>query len=77
MTDLEGYTLQYETEFDGERRKIVQLIAKKSTQQQRADKFGVSIRTIQHFENLEKPDKCRNHWLLFCYRMDVYGDATV
>jgi len=73
MTDLESYTLQYETEFDVEVRNILPLIAQKSTQQQRADKFGVSIRTIQNFEK----GRSRNHWLLFCYRRRVYGDATV
>lgn len=73
MTDLESYTLQYETEFDAEVRNILPLIAQKSTQQERADKFGVSIRTIQNFEK----GRSRNHWLLFCYRMEVYGDATV
>jgi len=73
MTELEAYTLQYQTEFDNDVINILPLIAQKSTQQERAERFGVSIRTIQNFEK----GRIRNHWLLFCYRMDVYGDATV
>jgi len=73
MTELEGYTLQYETEFDNEVRKVLPLVTQKSTQQERAEKFGVSIRTIQNFEK----GRSRNNWLLFCYRLNVYGDATV
>jgi len=73
MTELEGFKLQYETEFDNAVKDVVNLIAHKSTQQNRSDRFDVSLRTIQNFES----GKSRNHRLLFCYRMDAFGDAIV
>ena len=73
MTELEGFKLQYETEFDNAVKDVVNLIAHKSTQQNRSDRFDVSLRTIQNFEI----GKSRNYWLLFCYRMDAFGDAIV
>lgn len=72
MTDLESYTLQFETEFDAEREKIV-LEVQEITQGKKAELFGVSRRTIINFEQ----GKARNYKLLFLYRMHVYGDAVI
>ena len=72
MTDLEGYVLQYETEFDSERKKIVSHVQNIS-QVEKSDLFKVSRRTIINFEQ----GKARSYRLLFLYRMHVYGDAVI
>jgi DNA-binding XRE family transcriptional regulator len=72
MTDLEGYKLQYETEFDNNVKQIVSKVNNIS-QGEKAAMFGVSRRTIINFEQ----GKTRSYWLLFCYRMYVNGDAIV
>lgn len=73
MTDLEGYKLQFESEFDVARMEVLKDMPQNFTQEQKALTFGVSIRTIQHFEK----GRNRNYWLLFCYRLKAYGDAVV
>jgi hypothetical protein len=75
MTDLEGYTLQHDSEFDNAVDAIVGAMPQNITQSKRAELFGVSIRTIQSFEKAD--GSCRNYKLLFCYRMHVYGDAVI
>ena len=72
MTELQGYTIQYESEFDNAAKTIVPRM-RNITQQEKARLFGVSRRTIINFEK----GSSRNYWLLFCYRMNVYGDAIV
>lgn len=77
MTDLEAFTLQFESEFDNARIEVIEVLKPKSTQTERANRFGVSLRTIQHFENTDNPDKCRNYKLLYFYRLAAFGDAVV
>jgi DNA-binding XRE family transcriptional regulator len=72
MTDLEGYKLQYETEFDNNVKEVVSKVNNIS-QGEKAKMFGVSRRTIINFEQ----GKTRSYWLLFCYRMKAYGDAVI
>jgi DNA-binding XRE family transcriptional regulator len=72
MTDLEGYKLQYETEFDNNVKEVVSKVNNIS-QGEKAAMFGVSRRTIINFEQ----GKTRSYWLLFCYRMKAYGDAVI
>lgn len=72
MTELQGYTIQFETEFNNAVKTIVPLV-QDITQEEKARLFGVSRRTIINFEK----GKARNYWLLFCYRMKVNGDAIV
>ena len=72
MTDLEGYKLQYETEFDNNVKEVVSKV-NNITQGEKAAMFGVSRRTIINFEQ----GKTRSYWLLFCYRMKAYGDAVI
>ena len=74
MTDLEGYRLQFETEFDNNVRDILPKL-QEFTQSQKALMFGVSRKTIYSFERVD--GSCRNYWLLFCYRMHAFGDAVI
>ena len=72
MTDLEGYKLQFETEFDNNADEVI-LQMQNFTHGEKAAMFGVSRRTIINFEQ----GKARNYFLLFCYRMYVNGDAII
>lgn len=74
MTDLEGYKLQFETEFDNN---VAEVVAKVQniSQGTKAKMFGVSRRTILDFEKAN--GSCRNYKLLYFYRLYVYGDAVV
>ena len=74
MTDLEGYNLQFETEFDNSVKDIVSKV-QNITQTNKAKMFGVSRRTIIDFEKSD--GSCRNYKLLYFYRLYVYGDAVV
>jgi hypothetical protein len=74
MTDLEGYNLQYETEFDNNVAEVVAKV-KNISQEKKAKMFGVSRRTILDFEKAN--GSCRNYKLLYFYRLHVYGDAVV
>lgn len=74
MTDLEGYTLQFETDFDNNAREIISKVQNIS-QENKAKMFGVSRRTIINFEKLD--GSCRNYKLLYFYRLHVNGDAIV
>lgn len=75
MTDLEGYTLQYETDFDNAARDVVARVPQNLTQTERARMFGVSVRTIQNFEKCD--GRCRSYKLLYFYRLYLDGDAVV
>jgi hypothetical protein len=74
MIDLEGYNLQFETEFDNS---VAEVVAKVQniTQGKKAAMFGVSRRTIIDFEKAD--GSCRNYKLLYFYRLHVYGDWEV
>jgi hypothetical protein len=72
MTDLQGYKLQYESEFDNAVQSVLPNVQNIS-QGEKAEMFNVSRRTIIDFEK----GRLRNYWLLFCYRMKAYGDAIV
>ncbi len=48
--DAAGIRLEFESEFDAERKELVGQRAQYFTQQEMADNIGVSLRTIQHFE---------------------------
>ena len=74
MTDLEGYNLQFETEFDNSVKDIVSKV-QNITQANKAKMFGVSRRTIIDFEKAD--GSCRNYKLLYFYRLYVYGDSVV
>jgi hypothetical protein len=74
MTDLEGYNLQFETEFDNSVKSIVAKV-QNITQTNKSKMFGVSRRTIIDFEKAD--GSCRNYKLLYFYRLYVYGDAVV
>jgi hypothetical protein len=74
MTDLEGYNLQFQTEFDNSVKYIVSKV-QNITQANKAKMFGVSRRTIIDFEKAD--GSCRNYKLLYFYRLYVYGDAVV
>lgn len=74
MIDLEGYNLQYETEFDNNVLDIVQKV-KHISQEEKAKMFGVSRRTIINFEKAD--GTCRNYKLLYFYRLFVNGDAII
>jgi hypothetical protein len=74
MTDLEGYNLQFETEFDNSVKSIVAKV-QNITQTNKSKMFGVSRRTIIDFEKAD--GSCRNYKLLYFYRLYVYGDALV
>jgi len=75
MTELQGYTLQHDSEFDNAVDAIVKAMPQNNTQSKRAELFGVSIRTIQSFEKAN--GSCRNYKLLFFYRLHVNGDAVI
>jgi len=72
MTELQGYKLQFETEFDNNVKEVI-LQMQNFTHGEKAAMFGVSRRTIINFEQ----GKTRSYWLLFCYRMKAYGDAVI
>jgi len=72
MTDLEGYTLQFESEFDNAVQTVLPHVHN-LTQGEKAKMFKVSRRTIIDFEH----GRTRNYKLLFYYRMKAYGDAIV
>lgn len=72
MTDLQGYKLQYESEFDNAVQSVLPHV-QNFTQGEKAEMFNVSRRTIIDFEK----GRSRNYWLLFCYRMKAHGDAIV
>lgn len=74
MADLEGYNLQFETEFDNSVRDILPKVQDIS-QGQKAKMFGVSRRTILQFEKAD--GSCRNYKLLYFYRLYAFGDAVV
>ena len=74
MADLEGYNLQFETDFDNSVRDILPKVQDIS-QVQKAKMFGVSRRTIIAFEKAD--GSCRNYKLLYFYRLHAYGDAIV
>lgn len=72
MTDLEGYKLQYETEFDNALQTVLPHV-QNITQGEKAKMFGVSRRTIIDFEK----GRTRNYLLLFCYRLKAFGDSVI
>ena len=72
MTELQGYKLQFETEFDNAVQSALPHV-QNITHGEKAAMFGVSRRTIINFEQ----GKTRSYWLLFCYRMKAYGDAVI
>lgn len=72
MTDLQGYKLQYESEFDNAVQSVLPHVQNIS-QGEKAEMFNVSRRTIIDFEK----GRSRNYWLLFCYRIWAYGDAVI
>jgi len=74
MTDLEGYTLQFESEFDNAVQTILPFV-QKYTQKEKAKMFGVSRRTIVDFEKAD--GSCRNYKLLYFYRLKAHDDAIV
>jgi hypothetical protein len=74
MIDLEGYNLQFETEFDNNVAEVVAKV-KNISQGEKAKMFGVSRRTILDFEKAD--GSCRNYKLLYFYRLYVYGDWEV
>ena len=76
IPDLEDINLGYETEFDNAVKTVLSDLndkAKDFTQEKKAKAFGVSIRTIQHFER----GRSRNYKLLWCYRLAAYGEDPI
>ncbi len=70
LPELEDVKLEFESEFDSERSKLIKVRAQNFTQQNMSDWLGKSLRTIQHFE------KGRNYdpFILTGYR--VMGEVV-